>query len=126
MHLTQVLQPQLCISLSQIAKHLGIPEWMICRYAHWPHVLFVHRSDRGGQFISYRKFAEWVEACAKSIKSCTDLRLLDWLGQVLKAECQRFAYPKAVVDGWRQLWLQRRQQLKVLQDNPTSSLLSAR
>ncbi|MBD2101432.1 hypothetical protein [Leptolyngbya sp. FACHB-261] len=113
MHLTQVLQPQLCISLAQIAQFLGIPQSLICRIEHWPHQLFVHRADRGGQFISYRVFAAWADACARSIQSCTDSRVLDWLGQVIRQECQRFSYPKVVVDHWRCLWLQRQAELKL-------------
>ncbi|MBD2103334.1 hypothetical protein [Leptolyngbya sp. FACHB-261] len=113
MHLTQVLQPQLCISLAQIAKFLGIPETMICRYEHWPHQLFVHRQDRGGQFISYRVFMEWIEACAKSIQACTDLRVLQWLGEIIRLECQRFTYPESVLEHWRQLWRQQHYQLRI-------------
>ncbi|MBD2102313.1 hypothetical protein [Leptolyngbya sp. FACHB-261] len=111
MHLTQVLQPQLCISLLQVARFLGIPKSRICRIEHWTHVLFVHRADQGGQFISYRKFAAWVEACARTIQSCNDLRLLEWIGWVIKAEVQRFQYGEDVLDYWRQLWRQRHRQL---------------
>ncbi|MBD2104696.1 hypothetical protein [Leptolyngbya sp. FACHB-261] len=113
MHLTPILQPQLNISLTQIARFLGIPEHLICRYEHWPHQLFVHRTDRGGQFISYRKFSEWIEACALTIQGCTDLRVLEWLGQVIKRECQRFSYPEAVLNHWRKLWEQRHYQLRI-------------
>ncbi|MBD2104767.1 hypothetical protein [Leptolyngbya sp. FACHB-261] len=113
MRLTQILQPQLCISVSSIARFLGIPEQMICRYEHWPHQLFVHRKDRGGQLVSYRVFAEWVEACAKTIQACADLRVLEWLGQVIRAECQRFDYSEPVVEKWRQLWRQQHYQLRV-------------
>ncbi|WP_190802272.1 hypothetical protein [Leptolyngbya sp. FACHB-261] len=113
MHLTQVLQPQLCLSLAQVAQFLGIPEHLICRIEHWPHQLFVHRQDRGGQFVSYRKFAAWVEACALSIRGCADLGVLDWLGQVIREECQRFHYSETVVDYWRQLWRQQHYQLRL-------------
>ncbi|MBD2100845.1 hypothetical protein [Leptolyngbya sp. FACHB-261] len=112
MRLTCLLQPQLCISLTQISRFLGIAQDLICRTEHWPHQLFVHRKDRGGQFISYRVFAEWVEACAQSIRACADLRVLDWLGEVIRAECQRFTYPDSVVEQWRQQWRQRHYHLR--------------
>ena len=112
MHLTQVLQPQLCISLLQVARFLGIPKSSICRIEHWTHVLFVHRADQGGQFISYRKFAAWSEACARTILSCTDLRLLEWLGHVIKSEVQRFTYPEDVLVYWRHLWQRRYRELQ--------------
>ncbi|MBD2100572.1 hypothetical protein [Leptolyngbya sp. FACHB-261] len=113
MRLTQVLQPQLCISLAQIAKFLGIAENLICRYEHWPHQLFVHRSDRGGQFVSYRAFGEWVEACAQSIQACANLHVLDCLGEIIRRECQRFTYPQSVIEYWRQLWRQQHYQLRI-------------
>ncbi|MBD2099979.1 hypothetical protein [Leptolyngbya sp. FACHB-261] len=113
MHLTQVLQPQLCISLAQVAQFLGIPPSLICRIEHWAQILFVHRLDRGGIFLSYRKFAAWVEACALTIRAaCTDLHLLEWLGEVIKAETQRFKYPETVLDYWRQLWRLQHYQLR--------------
>ncbi|MBD2099961.1 hypothetical protein [Leptolyngbya sp. FACHB-261] len=112
MHLTQVLQPQLCIPLSQVARFLGIPESLICRMEHWLHVLFVHRADRGGQFLSYRKFNQWLAACALTIQACNDLHLLDWVGEVIKTEIQRYAYPEDVLSYWRQLWRQRHTQLR--------------
>ncbi|MEQ8464644.1 hypothetical protein [Coleofasciculus sp. E1-EBD-02] len=39
------------ITLDMIAQFLGIPKSMIIRAEHWAYVLFVHRRDRGGQFI---------------------------------------------------------------------------
>ncbi|MBD2100449.1 hypothetical protein [Leptolyngbya sp. FACHB-261] len=118
MRLTQVLQPQLCLTLNKIAQYLGIPESTICRVEHWPHQLFVHRSDRGGQFVSYRAFAEWIEACAKSIQACANLHVLDWLGQIIKHECQRFRYPEPIINYWRQLWLQRQRELRTPPSTP--------
>ncbi|MBD2104745.1 hypothetical protein [Leptolyngbya sp. FACHB-261] len=113
MHLTQVLQPQIYISWSKIAQYLGIPDWMIYRIEHWPHQLFVHRANRGGQFLSYRVFSDWAEACAKTIQACADLRILTWLGQVIKQDCQRFTYPQTTLDHWRTLWRQRHYQLRL-------------
>ncbi|MFE1746123.1 hypothetical protein [Coleofasciculus sp. H7-2] len=43
------------IAFDLIAKFLGIPQSQIVRAECWRYILFVHRRDRGGQFISYRK-----------------------------------------------------------------------
>ncbi|MBD2104310.1 hypothetical protein [Leptolyngbya sp. FACHB-261] len=122
MHLTQVLQPQLCIPLSQVARFLGIPESLICRMEHWLHVLFVHRADRGGQFLSYRKFNQWLSACALTIQACNDLHLLDWIGGVIKTEIQRYSYPDDVLSYWRHLWRQRHTQLRNCQSTTLQAL----
>ncbi|NET51974.1 MAG: hypothetical protein F6K09_25740, partial [Merismopedia sp. SIO2A8] len=43
------------ISVSDIAQFLNIPEHYIVRVECWAYIVFVHRRDVGGQFISYRK-----------------------------------------------------------------------
>ena len=40
------------ITNSQIAKFLRIPESLIVKVESWLYVVYVHRQDRGGQFIS--------------------------------------------------------------------------
>ena len=40
------------ITKRQIAKFLRIPESLIVKIESWLYVLFVHRLDKGGQFIS--------------------------------------------------------------------------
>lgn len=69
------------ITLSDIAKLLRIPKRLIVRVESWTYVIFVHRHDRGGQFISYRKLQQWLNAAACQIQNCStwqQLRLL-WL-----------------------------------------------
>ncbi|WP_446400273.1 hypothetical protein [Coleofasciculus sp. C1-SOL-03] len=39
----------------------------------WAYIVFVHRRDKGGQFISYRQLRQWFNAIA-----CQQLRQL-WL-----------------------------------------------
>jgi hypothetical protein len=48
------IQPakKLRITKRQIAKLLRIPESLIVKIEFWRYVLFVHRKDKGGQFIS--------------------------------------------------------------------------
>jgi hypothetical protein len=43
------------ITKHQIAKFLRIPESQIVKIESWLYIVFVHRLDRGGQFISYRQ-----------------------------------------------------------------------
>ena len=43
------------ISIYAIAQLLKIPKHLIVRVECWAYVVFVHRIDKGGQFISYRQ-----------------------------------------------------------------------
>ena len=66
------IQPQKTfhITIKNVAKLLGIPPEMIARIEKWPYVLFVHRRDIGGQFISYRRLKNWQNAIAMKIQTC--------------------------------------------------------
>lgn len=69
------------ISVSCIAKLLKIPKHLIVRLECWAYVLFIHRQDKGGQFISYRQLQQWKNAVACQIQNCSiwqQLRTL-WL-----------------------------------------------
>jgi hypothetical protein len=69
------------ITVGAIAQLLKIPKHLILRVECWAYVLFVHRGDRGGQFISYRKLQQWQNAVACQIQNCStwqELRSL-WL-----------------------------------------------
>jgi predicted peptidase len=59
------------ITNSQIAKFLRIPESLIVKVEFWPYLLYVHRKDRGGQFISYRQLLQWKNAIACQIQKCS-------------------------------------------------------
>ncbi|MFW5667460.1 MAG: hypothetical protein ACOC2Z_18310 [Coleofasciculus sp.] len=50
------------ITKRQIAKFLRIPKSMIVNVECWCYVIFVHRKDRGGQFISYLDILPGVNA----------------------------------------------------------------
>jgi hypothetical protein len=50
------------ITLSCIAQLLKIPSHLIVRIQCWAYVVFVHRSDKGGQFLSYRRLRQWLNA----------------------------------------------------------------
>ncbi len=59
------------ITVGAIARLLKIPKRQIVRVECWAYVVFVHRSDRGGQFISYRQLRQWLNAIACQIQNCS-------------------------------------------------------
>lgn len=63
----------------QIAKFLRIPESLIVKIESWLYVLFVHRLDKGGQFISYRQLEQWKNAVACQLQKCTTREQLQHL-----------------------------------------------
>lgn len=70
------------INIHAIAQLFKIPKHLILRVECWAYVVFVHRIDRGGQFISYRQLQQWRNAVACQIQNCStwqQLRSL-WLG----------------------------------------------
>ncbi len=59
------------LSITYLAKLLKIPKHLIVRVECWSYVIFVHRIDRGGQFISYRQLEQWKNAVACQIQNCS-------------------------------------------------------
>src|SRR4028119_1661402 len=57
------------ITKRQIAKILRISESLIVKIEFWLFVVFVHRTDKGGQFISYRQLEQWKNAVACQIQN---------------------------------------------------------
>src|SRR3712207_7108531 len=55
------------ITLTCIAQFLKIPKHLIVRVECWAYIIFVHRGDKGGQFISYRQLRQWLNAVACQI-----------------------------------------------------------
>ncbi len=55
------------ITINGIAKALKISKHLIVRIEIWAYVVFVHRTDKGGQFISYRQLHQWQNAVACKI-----------------------------------------------------------
>ena len=104
------------ITIDLIAKFLGIPKSMIVRIERWAYVLFVHRCDKGGQFISYRKLAMWIEAIASLIQKSSTLDDLWQVGLWIKQECEKFEYTKPVLEYLRSVWAKPRDYLRDLQE----------
>jgi len=104
------------LSPRYIAHILKIPLSAIARIERWPYVLFVHRRDKGGQFVSYRILARWLRAIARMIQTSPTLEDLRQLGLGIKQESVKFEdrYSATVLNYLRQLWAQRRDQLRSL------------
>jgi len=58
------------ITKHQIAKFLRISSSLIVKIESWLYVVFVHRLDKGGQFISYRQLEQWKNAVACQLQKC--------------------------------------------------------
>ena len=99
-----------------IAHILRIPLSAIARIERWAYVLFVHRRDKGGQFISYRQLNRWMRTIAHMIQTSPTLEDLKQLGFWLKQESEKFEdrYSPNGLNYLRQLWAQRRDDLRSL------------
>jgi hypothetical protein len=99
-----------------IAHILRIPLSAIARIERWAYVLFVHRRDKGGQFISYRQLNRWMRTIAHMIQTSPTLEDLKQLGLWIKQESEKFEdrYSPNGLNYLRQLWAQRRDELRSL------------
>ena len=112
MNLFHRIQPQktFYITIKAVAKLLGIPAKMILRIEKWPYVLFVHRKDIGGQFISYRKLRNWQNAVTIKIKTCYKKEKLATLWFLIKKDIKKYSkqyqqtYHNLVITLWVQQW----------------------
>jgi hypothetical protein len=95
---------------------LRIPLSAIARIERWAYVLFVHRRDKGGQFISYRQLNRWMRALAHMVQTSPTLEDLKQLGFWIKQESEKFEdrYSPNGLNYLRQLWAQRRDDLRSL------------
>ena len=71
------------ITKHQIAKLLRIPKSLIVKIESWLYVVFVHRLDKGGQFISYRQVEQWKNAVACQIQKCLTWEQLEHLSNAI-------------------------------------------
>ncbi len=86
------IQPskKLRITVRSIAQFLKISQNLIKRVESWANVVFVHRLDKGGQFISYRRLEEWQNAIAHQIQTCPTLSQLSQLATSIRHDCRKF------------------------------------
>ena len=78
------------ITISCIAQLLRIPKRLIVRIECWAYVLFVHRQDKGGQFISYRQLRQWLNAVACQIQKCSTWQQLRSLWLAIEEDCKQY------------------------------------
>jgi hypothetical protein len=77
------------ITLTCIAQLLKIPKHLIVRVECWQYVIFVHRQDKGGQFISYRQLRQWLYAVACQIQNCSTWQQLRSLWLAIEDDCKQ-------------------------------------
>ena len=101
------------ITIMELAKLLHIPPRIIVRIELWAYVIFIHRRDRGGQFLSYRKLQKWQNAVACKIQNCTNEKQLKALWLAIKNDGKKYAkqYQQAYYTFVRQIWTQHWEQL---------------
>ena len=111
------IQPskQLRITVRSIARLLKIPQNLIKRVESWANVVFVHRRDRGGQFISYRRLEEWQNAIAHQIQTSPNLSELSQLATSIQQDSRKFhkQYCPKTLDFLRQMCIQRQDTLEI-------------
>jgi hypothetical protein len=78
------------ITLTSIAQFLKIPKHLILRVECWAYIIFVHRGDKGGQFISYRQLRQWLNAVACQIQNCSTWQQLRSLWLAIEQDCKQF------------------------------------
>jgi hypothetical protein len=96
-----------------MAKFLRIPERLIVKVRCWAYIVFVHRQDRGGQFISYRALELWKNAIAHQIQKSRNLEELQQVGIAIKLDAEKYAkqYRQEAIEFLRQRWAIRREEL---------------
>ncbi len=77
------------ITIGAIAHLLKIPKHRIVRVECWAYIVFVHRTDEGGQFISYRRLQHWLNAVAYQIQNCSTCQQLRSLWQAIEEDCEK-------------------------------------
>jgi hypothetical protein len=111
------IQPskKLRITVRSIAQLLKISQNQIKRVESWAFVVFVHRRDRGRQFLSYRKLEEWQNALAHHIQTCPTLRELSQLKTSIQYDTRKFKkqYLPKTLDFLNQMCIERQDILEI-------------
>jgi hypothetical protein len=90
----------------QIAKLLRIPASQIVKIESWLYVIFVHRLDKGGQFISYRQMEQWKNAIACQLQKCSTQQQLQHLWNTIEQDNTKHnkQYADAVLPFLKKIW----------------------
>ncbi len=94
---------------------LKIRQNLIKRVESWANVVFVHRLDKGGQFISYRKLQEWQNAIAHQIQNCPTVSELSKLATSIRHDSRKFKkqYFPQTLDFLNQMCIERQDTLEI-------------
>jgi len=94
------------ITKHQIAKFLRIPESLIIKIESWLYVIFVHRLDKGGQFISYRQMEQWKNAIACQLQKCSTQQQLQYLWNAIERDRTKHnsQYADSVLPFLKKIW----------------------
>lgn len=97
------------ISIRALAQLLKISKHKIVRVECWAYVVFVHRRDVGGQFISYRKLGQWLNAVAFQIQNCSTWQQLRQLWFAIEEDCKKHKkqYNDKQQPFWCEIWTKR-------------------
>jgi hypothetical protein len=97
------------ITASCIAQFLKISTHCLLRVECWQYVVFVHRRDKGGQFISYRQLRQWLNAVACQIQNCSTWQQLRQLWLAIEADYKKHKkqYGERHYPSLCQIWIQR-------------------
>ncbi|HAJ62244.1 MAG TPA: hypothetical protein DCP31_25885 [Cyanobacteria bacterium UBA8543] len=95
-----------CITKRQIAKFLRISESRIVKIESWLYVVFVHRLDKGGQFISYRQMEQWKNAIACQLQKCSTKQQLQHLWNGIERDHKKHnqQYTNSVLPFLKKIW----------------------
>ena len=111
------IQPskKLRITVRSIAQMLKIRQNLIKRIESWANVVFVHRLDKGGQFLSYRKLQEWQNAIAHQIQNCPTVSELSKLATSIRHDSRKFKkqYCQQTLDFFNQMCIERQDTLEI-------------
>ncbi len=90
----------------QIAKLLRIPASQIVKIESWLYVIFVHRLDKGGQFISYRQMEQWKNAIACQLQKCSTQQQLQHLWNTIEQDNTKHnkQYANFVLPFLKKIW----------------------
>ena len=94
------------ITKRQIAKLLRIPASRIVKIESWLYVIFVHRLDKGGQFISYRQMEQWKNAVACQLQKCSTQQQLQHLWNAIEHDNTKHnsQYADSVLPFLKKIW----------------------
>jgi hypothetical protein len=94
------------ITKRQIAKFLRISSSLIVKIESWLYVIFVHRLDKGGQFISYRQMEQWKNAVACQLQKCSTQQQLQHLWNAIEHDHTKHnsQYADSVLPFLKKIW----------------------